>query len=156
MKVNPRYGTFWDRLGPETKRGCMEWLGSRNRKGYGKITVNKRSFSAHRVALMLHLGLNSISPTLDVMHLCNNPPCCNPKHLKIGTRKENIRQSVSDGTHASNSTHPRWNAKLKQGDLKVIRHLLARGMTQAAVARRYGVDQSTISKAIKTMRQSKW
>jgi hypothetical protein len=41
----------------------------------------------------------AIPAGLDVMHKCDNPPCCNPSHLELGTRKQNLQDSAARGRH---------------------------------------------------------
>lgn len=86
---------------------CWVWMGSRNSAGYGALTRRfKRGprkgkvgrFLVHRVAVV-ELGGRKLTTRSVVMHLCNNPLCCNPAHLKGGTQRQNMRQCVADGRH---------------------------------------------------------
>src|SRR5690349_20028702 len=78
-------------LAPPDPRGCIEWTGTRNTKGYGRIArggVNGRFLMAHRVAYELARG--PIPEGLQLDHLCRNRLCCNPDHLEPVTRQENV------------------------------------------------------------------
>ncbi|QII84233.1 hypothetical protein G3T20_05675 [Bordetella hinzii] len=86
---------------------CWVWLGPRNSAGYGQISRRfKRgprkgkvgNFLVHRVAVQ-ELGGRRLTSRSVVMHLCNNPLCCNPAHLKGGTQRQNMKQCVADGRH---------------------------------------------------------
>jgi hypothetical protein len=83
--------------------GCWEWMGHRNilRGGYGTFIDSrksgKRMWRAHRLAYELHYG--PFDPDLLVLHECDNPPCVNPAHLKLGTQKENLAEMVERGRH---------------------------------------------------------
>lgn len=68
-------------------------------------------------------------------HLCRNRACCNPAHLEPVTAAENVRRSGA--------------AKLSAQDVATIRTLVAGGMSQSAVARKYGVHQSHISRVVR-------
>lgn len=129
---------------------CWEWLGSKRRNGYGRISItvskNKdKSFSAHR---MSYLITNKTLP-LDkvVMHSCDNPSCVNPKHLSLGTNKDNTNDMMKKGRvkkiFKDGEKHP--NSKLKNEDIFNIRNLLEKGKTQKFISELYGVNQSLIS-----------
>lgn len=86
---------------------CWIWLGARNSSGYGKITLRwrrgprkgqVRSALVHRIAVV-ELGGRRITTRSVVLHLCNNPLCCNPAHLRGGTQRQNVRQCVAEGRH---------------------------------------------------------
>lgn len=73
---------------------CWEFLGFKNNDGYGKIGIsNNKTESAHRVIYRLYKG--DIPKDKVIMHTCDNPSCCNPKHLKIGTQNDNIQDMVN-------------------------------------------------------------
>ena len=69
--------------------GCLEWSGRLDRGGYGQITVAGRKVTTHRFAWIAAHG--PILPGLDVLHRCDNPPCCDAyKCLWLGTEVENM------------------------------------------------------------------
>lgn len=74
--------------------GCWIWSGRRHPNGYGSLRAGAEIY-AHRIAWMLHYG--AIPSKQQVMHLCDHPPCVNPSHLRLGTAKENIRDSIQKG-----------------------------------------------------------
>lgn len=65
--------------------GCLLWIGNGNR--YGKLKVNKKYISAHRLAYILFRG--TIPKDMFVLHMCDVEGCVNPNHLYLGTQKEN-------------------------------------------------------------------
>lgn len=84
--------------------GCWIWQGGRDRKGYGHFTLpDKQQRQAHRLAYELTFG--PILPGVHCLHTCDNPPCCNPAHLWIGTRSDNMRDMVY-------KQRGRWNKRL--------------------------------------------
>ena len=88
--------------GLEAQNGCIEFVGTYSKNGYGKIPFNKKLFSAHRVSFALHKG--PIPPKKMICHTCRNKKCINPNHLYAGTAYENNRDSFIK-KRTSNITH---------------------------------------------------
>ncbi len=96
MAVHGDDATFWPRLRLQPS-GCREWAGARNKQGYGTLQRRKVSsvpLLAHRYAWAL---LHGDPGTLDVLHTCDNPPCCEPSHLFLGTAADNHADCVAKG-----------------------------------------------------------
>lgn len=77
-----------------TPGGCWEWTLSRTRDGYGRTSIGGH-YAAHRCAYEAQYG--PIPSGLVVMHICDNPPCINPSHLKLGSDVDNKRDAKSKG-----------------------------------------------------------
>lgn len=69
------------------ENGCWEWIGCRNKYGYGQIRWNKTTYGAHRLSYNTFIG--HIPQRMYVCQTCENPPCINPEHLFVGTASEN-------------------------------------------------------------------
>ena len=82
----------------DAKTGCWNWKGTKNKGGYGTACFNSTVLNAHRLAAHLWLGF-SLNDPRRVLHRCDNPACFNPKHLFIGTQKENLQDMTSKGRH---------------------------------------------------------
>lgn len=80
---------FWSKVAiTADDNQCWLWQGSVNRHGYGAHRVDRKRLSCHRIAWMYP---NYIIPEgMFVCHSCDNPSCCNPKHLWIGTHQDNM------------------------------------------------------------------
>lgn len=88
---------FWHMgFDPPTDRNeCWDWTGSTNNSGYGIFTFEGRHVPAHRLAHEIYNG--PIVGGLHVLHSCDRPICVNPGHLRMGTPKDNTRDSVMRG-----------------------------------------------------------
>lgn len=122
-----------------TDEDCWLWKGSVDTSGYGQIMDdNKRLQKAHRISWIIYKG--PIPEGLIVLHQCDTPACINPSHLRLGTKQDNA---------TDRDTKKRWrkglgNTKLTNKAVLEI-HSLYPKLTQAKLARRFRVDQTTIS-----------
>lgn len=76
------------------ENGCVLWTGSRKSTGYGFFSVNGRVVLAHR---WIYQQVHGPQAGLVVMHKCDNPPCVNVEHLRVGTQADNVRDAVAKG-----------------------------------------------------------
>lgn len=98
------------RCGPPTERGCREWeRGARDKDGYGRFTWNDRTHPAHVWVLELATG-HEQQPGECGLHSCDNPPCCEPSHLRWGSKADNMADAKARGRLAFGERNP--NAKL--------------------------------------------
>jgi len=84
---------FWKKV-KKIKNGCWEWVGATT-CGYGRIGVCGKTVIAHRLSWVWANG--KIPKGLCVLHKCDNRPCVNPKHLFLGTKKDNTRDCIRKG-----------------------------------------------------------
>jgi hypothetical protein len=103
---------------PET--GCHLWTGTIIPGGYGRVHV-----AAHRLAFQLANG--PIPAGLLVLHRCDNPPCCNPEHLFLGSNADNMADKVRKGRCRNG-----WTGKLTAGPNAVKRRGQSTDLAKAA------------------------
>lgn len=97
VRATPIEVAFWAQV--RRDEACWEWQAARNSGGYGwfRFGPSRTSTGAHRVAYELVNG--PIPAGLGVLHRCDNPPCCNPAHLFLGTNQDNVTDKVNKGRH---------------------------------------------------------
>jgi hypothetical protein len=124
--------------------GCWEWSGTRHPFGYGRITMDGKTTFAHRASWVIHRG--PVPEGLFVRHKCDNPPCCNPDHLELGTAKQNMEDKCARGRAARGVNV--GMGKLLDEDVLAIRRVYLEGVGRSELARRYGVNRSVITRVI--------
>jgi hypothetical protein len=139
--------TFWRSVDQSSgSDACWGWTGARNRKGYGVVKWQGQLFVAHRLAWTLTSG-----PIVDdsfVLHRCDNPPCCNPAHLFLGTAADNTADAIAKGRlktlFPAGERHPL--ARLTDADAALIRQMREAGVPLKEIAARFGIATSHVSK----------
>ncbi len=145
---------FWSKVAiTADDNQCWIWQAGKVPNGYGKFNVRKKTKAAHRLAWMFP---NYVIPNhMEICHSCDNPACCNPKHLFIGTRQDNTDDMMRKGRQAppeqhahKGEAHPRH--KLTYAQVVQIREEHARGnVTAKVIAMRYGVSPSCIESIVR-------
>ena len=130
---------------------CWEWTAGRSRAGYGRFKVERKQTPAHRHSYEHFVG--PIPEGLCVLHKCDNPPCCNPAHLFLGTLLDNNKDRHAKGrtSRASRSQGEKHGlSKLTEAAVRAIR---ADSRIHREIAADYGVDRSAVSQV---MRRETW
>lgn len=143
---------FWSKIKFRKPDECWEW--QRCRRGsnwYGCfLHLNKegiyRNIAAHRY-MYIHLFGEITNKELLVLHKCDNPICCNPNHLWLGTHRNNMDDKVSKNRQQKGEQVN--TAKLTPDKVRFIRMLGALGKSHRSIARAFGIKHSSAGKIIR-------
>ncbi len=86
-------------IGPLDDNLCWETHHKSNSSGHVSITIGSHKYMLHRLAWELH-NAAPIPEGMCVLHKCDNPRCCNPSHLFLGTIKDNTHDMVNKNRYA--------------------------------------------------------
>lgn len=130
---------FWSK----TKRAgdCLEWQGARDKDGYGicrYVVDGQRVDSPHRMAFYL---ANGYFPEV-VRHRCDNPPCCEPAHLRKGTHAENIRDKMARKRQAKGAAVA--GVSLTEAEVRRIKSMQSNGKDRPAILKAIGHSPSAV------------
>lgn len=144
------YGSLEDRFWPKVDASggpdaCWPWLGARVGYGYGRLNYHQRPLQAHRVSWRIAHG-EWPDDALFCCHTCDNPPCVNPRHLFLGTTRDNALDMMRKGRGRYETKRGSDNhlAKLTESQVRVIREDYRAGARQVDLAKQYGVTRQTI------------
>lgn len=130
---------------------CWPFRGSKSRKGYGVLQLSGgRTRPAHRVAFALAFG--DIPDGLHVCHHCDNPACCNPTHLFLGTNADNVADKLRKGRGARGAAIAlrQTTTRLTPSKVRLLRRQYAAGgVTFRDLADEHNVPWRTIYKAVR-------
>ncbi len=137
---NEAADVFWSRVAKsDAPDACWPWLGRPNTEGYGRMMVNGERQLAHRIAYQLANG--PIPDGLLVCHSCDNPPCCNPAHLWVGTDGDNSEDKAAKGRAQRLHGTLTGTAKLTDEHVLAIRERRQReGTAYRTLAADFGVS----------------
>lgn len=131
--------------------GCLEFTGSLDTLGYGRVKRNGKWCSAHRLAYEIANG--EIPEGMHVLHHCDNRCCCDPAHLFLGSHADNMADMTRKGRHGGHPPRHQGtdfpHAKLDEYKVREIRRLFASGAwTKKSLADSFGVSATVVSTVI--------
>ena len=138
----------------DSSSGCWVWFGAADKKGYGRISGeivgygHVRSMLTHRASWIIHRGPipshDSVHGTV-VMHICDNPACLNPDHLRLGTQSDNVLDMVAKGRRTTYRPQKGIaNPKAAIKDQASIDLICSTAGRTNELAEKFGVTVSTI------------
>lgn len=109
-------------------KDCVHFEGTKDKDGYGRITITYKSIGAHILSLQLKIG-RPLLPKMQASHICNQPSCVNPFHLVEETGSQNTRRQKQ--------------YKLNHDNILEIYNLKGK-LTQAKIAEKFDIVRSTV------------
>ena len=146
---------LWSKVKIGNENECWEWQGFRNEQQYGRTWINDKGYYAHRVIFDLvypnTIQLTAPKSTQEtgfVLHLCDNPPCCNPKHLRLGNHKDNMKDKARKGRTPDFSGDAGPRCKLTMEQAMKARELRKTGISVKKLAEQFGISVSSMKTLI--------
>lgn len=149
---------FWNCVDKKSESECWVWKKSLSQRGYGKFQAAGKGLYAHRFSIVVS-GIE-IPDGMFSCHKCDNPPCCNPKHLFIGSPSDNQRDMALKGRSCKGEKNPsRIHPDLFRGENnhghklteKIVSQLRSNppiGLNMNSEALKYSVSPSVLREAI--------
>lgn len=138
---------FFKKVGIGLNEQCWKWQGSNDGKhGYGRIAFRGKTYISSRVSYFIHYGFDPKS--LMVCHKCDNPPCVNPHHLFIGTRRTNMTDRDLKGRNNIPKGEAHYLHRFTEKDVIQIRTLYKNGAMQHEIAEVFNTSQSVIKSIV--------
>ena len=141
---------LWSKVDKKGEDECWHWKGYKNEDGYGRTWINDYGYYAHRVIYDLAYP-NSITlsapkdtdETGFLLHTCDNPSCCNPKHLWVGSHWDNMADKAKKGRCPDFSGDKGPRCKLSMVEAQEIRQKRKEGISAKELAKQYGISLSS-------------
>lgn len=132
---------FWNLVHVKTASKCWLWKSDRIGK-YPNFKVKRVQYTATRVSYFIATSADPGS--MLVCHKCDNPKCCNPSHLFVGTHKANRLDCAAKQRLNPQKGSKRPKAKLTESIVSEIKSDVASGIPQANLARKHKVSPAVI------------
>lgn len=144
MSVQEKMARFWTYIARGGQDECWPWQRCVGDRGYGFFNFDGETKLTHRLAYELTHGEGAAAGKV-VRHTCDNPPCCNPNHLVLGTHKDNMHDKIKRGRARNLKGNECSWAKLTAEQIPEIRTLLKQKVYHKDIAAKFGVDTVTIT-----------
>ena len=134
---------FWSKVDPAPSECCWEWTACKSSDGYGQFKLHTKMLKAHRVAYTL--AKDEIPDGLIVRHTCDNPACCNPDHLILGTHADNTADMYKRKRNRNRQAKGEDNSNSKL-TAKQVMEIYNSPLLQNEIAKLYNINRSLVSR----------
>jgi hypothetical protein len=147
---------LWSKVDVRKSDECWHWIGNITKSGYGRTWINDKGYYAHRVIFNLAnpgmIELKAPTNKKDIgflMHLCDNPICCNPSHLRVASLRENNIDMHEKGRvkHKTGGDHHR--SVFTNAQIDEIMVLRKNNMTIKLIAEKMNAKTATVKSLIR-------
>ena len=148
MLTNNDVARFWSKVKKtDDEKDCWNWIASSGSQGYGQFRLGLRVVRATHIAWELAFG--KIPDALWILHTCDNPSCCNPSHLFLGTNQDNVDDREQKGRNVVLRGEEHANHKLSDAQVFEIRQRYSLGpASQRDLSKVFGVSQKQIGRIV--------
>lgn len=151
---------YWAKVERRADNECWPWKGAATAGGYGQLGDGSRRRARPQRSLATHIALaidGRARPSLAhvAMHLCDNPRCVNPRHLRWGTNAENMADMIAKGRSAAQvaasaamdrkAVEVRAVGSRRKLDAEAVRRIRSSPLSAVKLAREMGVSHSLVS-----------
>lgn len=137
---------FWEKVDKRGDDECWPWMASCSAFGHGQFTsfypLYKERLS-HRIAWVMVNG--PIPKGLCALHECDNPPCCNPRHLFLGTKADNTQDMMKKGRHIAPRGEGQPTHKYSEQQVLEMLQKHNGGISRKELSRQYGISSQQLS-----------
>ena len=142
MLTDKNLTRFWNYV--DKTDNCWNWTAALNTYGYGCFWWDKKQHQSHRISWLIAYGS---FPADCLLHICDNPKCVKPDHLKEGSQADNM----ADKKHKRRQAFGERIGKSKLTESQVLDILKkhSEGQSMFSLGKEYGVSDTAISYIVK-------
>lgn len=134
-KSDPK-NRFWNHV--RKTKSCWIWIGTKTKRGYGRINIDGKSIYTHRFSYELLHG--QVPDGRKVLHKCDNPPCVRGSHLFSGTDQDNVDDCIQKD---------RFHGNISKSDrMEIIKIYRSGNYTQREIGMKFNINRSHVSRIV--------
>lgn len=153
MRIKNIFQNIWKYIDIKGEDECWKWKRCKDGKGYGVTSLGGKQYLIHR--LVYEQTYTKIPEGIFVCHSCDNPACCNPMHLWLGTHQDNMNDMYEKGRGNKSCGEEHYNVILSDRDVLEIREKFTTGnYTQTKLGKMFGVCHQHISDIVNNKRRN--